>query len=204
MDKIRQQIIKAAAKKEAIADELESKKSKLEETIRYKDNLREAQSILQVAAVKTQELIREDMEKIVTAALQTVPFKEDYEFNIDFVPRRNSTECDLSFNRGGNKMSPLDSSGYGAADVASFALRIAYWKLQGNLRPTIILDEPFLNLDVNRLPYAVTVLKRLAQEFGIQLIILSHKPEIIDAADKVIQISMRDEVSKVKEIKNGK
>jgi DNA repair exonuclease SbcCD ATPase subunit len=105
-------------------------------------------------------------------------------------------ECDLVFVKNGNEYKPLDSCGYGAADVASFALRIAYWSL-GNTRPVLIWDEPFRQLDKKKQEMAAEMVAKLSKQLGIQIIIITHSDELAECADKVFKVSMENNISKV-------
>lgn len=196
-EKIKEQLIEAQGQKKNLKQDLIATNNKLEETSKLLLNLEECRRIIQQAAQQTQNMLKDDLENIVTAALKSVPFEQEYSFIVDFVMRRNTTECDLLFERDGHRVSPLESCSYGAADIASFALRVAYWKLHGGLSPFIACDEPFHNLDKNKHIYAVEIVKRLNKEFGIQFLISSHEPTIIKSADKIFRVVMTNGESKV-------
>lgn len=165
------------------------------EELVYLENLQVARSLIQRASVITQEKLSHHIGELVTLAMQSV-FDDPYSFEANFVNRRNTTECDLVFAKNGKQYKPLDSCGYGAADVSSFALRITFWAL-GNKRPTITWDEPFRQLDSKRIKYAAEIVKRLSEDLGIQLIIVTHEKELTACADKTFSVSMSDGVSKV-------
>jgi len=130
-------------------DMLKSKREEYEEEMVYLEHLQIARSLIQRASVLTQEKLSHHIGELVTLAMQSV-FDDPYSFAANFVNRRNTTECDLVFTKNGKEYKPLDSCGYGAADVSSFALRITFWSL-GNKRPTITWDEPFRQLDSKRI-----------------------------------------------------
>lgn len=165
-----------------------------QETLRL-ENLQVARSLIQKAAQLTQERLSVHISDLVSLALRSV-FEEPYEFQATFENRRNTIECDLNFVKNGNEYKPLDSCGYGAADVASFALRIAYWSL-GNTRPVLIWDEPFRQLDKKKQPMAAEMVKRLSKELGIQIIIITHSEELAECADKLFEVSISKGISKV-------
>lgn len=166
--------------------ELENKKKK---QIQLLSDLEKARSIFQAAAKLTQSQLSKRISLIVSNALEAV-FPDPYKFVIDFVERRNSTECDLLFEKDGNKRDPMDSCGFGAADIASLALRVAYWKLTQNSRNTLILDEPTRALSKDKQKLASMMFKSLSQiGEGIQFIIVTHNPDLADSADKVFQIN---------------
>jgi DNA repair exonuclease SbcCD ATPase subunit len=125
---------------------------------------------------------------VVSASLEAV-FDDPYEMVVRFVQRRNKTECDLKFKRGQYEIDPLFASGGGAVDVAAFALRVASWSMQTpRSRPVLILDEPFRYLSPNLLPRASEMVKRISEELGIQIIMISHSDELIDSADKAFAV----------------
>ena len=128
-------------------------------------------------------------------------FEDPYELVAEFVQRRNKTECDLFFTRDGHRMDPMDSSGFGAVDVASLALRIAAWSMQiPRKRNVIILDEPFKFLDgkTDRIEKASQMIKELSDKLGIQFIIVTHDTALGNYADKTFNVLMRNKKSIVK------
>lgn len=163
-------------------------------------DLEEARSIFQKASQITQEQISIHIENIVTLSLLAVNF--DYEFKVNFVVRRNSTECDLLFIEDGLEMKPLDSCGYGAADIAAIALRIAFWKLSDKTRNVMMMDEPTRNLDVGRQPLAARMIKDLSKKLGLQFLIVTHNPSFADEADNLFITEKTGKVCRIKEITN--
>jgi chromosome segregation ATPase len=158
----------------------------------------QAQDILQVVARQTQEEFRFYVSEIVSLALHATDF--GYEFDIEFVLRRNKTEADIRFisHHTGSATFPIDSSGGGAIDVASFALRLALWSLAPNrTRPVIVLDEPFRFLDRERQGRAAEMLKELSNKLGIQIIMVSHSERFIDSADRAFKITKKSGITRV-------
>ena len=127
-------------------------------------------------------------------------FDDPYEMGVEFVNRRNKTECDLTFIKNGDHIDPLNASGGGVVDVASFALRVALWTLQNDSRNTLILDEPFKHLNPLALPKASEMLKKVSEKLDLQIIMVTHSEDLAEAADKIFQTSQRRGVSKVKEV----
>ena len=126
------------------------------------------------------------MSSIVSSALVGI-FPDPYEFVVRFVQKRNKTECLLLFRRDGEEFTPVDSSGGGALDIASFALRVAFWCI-GSTRNSIILDEPFRFLSANLQSKAGELLKRLSKELNIQFIVVTHIKELLPYGDRVLSI----------------
>jgi hypothetical protein len=146
----------------------------------------------------TQQQLQVHISDVTSLALESVFGNDAYELIAEFVQRRNKTECDLFFTRGGKRIDPLDASGYGTVDVASLALRIAAWSMQmPRKRNTIILDEPLKYLDgrTDRIEKASQMIKELSNRLGIQFIIVSHNNSLADYADKTFTVKMKNKQS---------
>lgn len=177
--------------------ELTDWEKKLDNNLNQLDDLEAARAIFQEAAQVTQSQLSEQISGIVSSALAAV-FNDPYKFRVDFVKRRNTTECDLLFERNGKTRRPLDGCGYGAADIASLALRVAYWKLDGESRNVLVLDEPLRNLDKEKQPLASMMIKNLSRmKGGLQFIIVTHNTALSESADRVFSVVKENDVSHV-------
>lgn len=156
-----------------------------------------AREIIREVGIKTQQQLSFHISDITSLALDAV-FDNSYELKVDFVQRRNKTECDLIFVRDGQEHDPLTASGGGAVDVAAFALRIASWSMQNpKSRPVIILDEPLRFLSQNHQERASQMIKEISQKLGIQFIIITHNQTLTTFADKVFEVSNKKGKSKI-------
>lgn len=187
MSEFEKRINLLVAKKKNLEKELSEKKEELQYIEKEREAAEEALEIEQEAAKRTQKGLEYHFSDIVTSAMHTV-FPNPYTFVPEFVERRNKTECDLWFERDGKRRRPRFASGGGTKDVASFALRTAYWRLE-KTSPIFIADEPFRNLSKNYMEKAVDMLRMLADKYENQMIIVTHIKEIVDAADKVFHIN---------------
>jgi len=183
----------------------EEKKNQLQDIIerkrilkkKYNDSLK-AQALIQKVAKETQQKLEYHIGNVVTMA-QAAVFPDPYGFELEFVERRGKTECDIWFVKDGERMEPMFSSGGGALDIASFALRCAFWSLK-RTRSTIILDEPMKFLSRDLQDKASEMIKMLSEKLGLQFIIVSHIDELISSADKVFRVSQEKGISKVEEV----
>jgi DNA repair exonuclease SbcCD ATPase subunit len=161
-----------------------------------------AREIIKEVGIKTQQQLQYHISNIVSLALEAV-FDDPYELSVEFVLRRNKTECDISFVRDGNKIDPLEDSGGGANDVASFALRVASWSMENpHSRNVIILDEPFKHLkgfDANI--RVLDMIKEISQKLNLQIIMISDERisrEDIEAhSDRIFEIKLKNGISKI-------
>jgi DNA repair exonuclease SbcCD ATPase subunit len=153
----------------------------------------QAIAIIREVGLSTQQQLQYHISSIVTLALDAVLQHDTYEFKVEFLQRRNKMECDLYFERAGNKVDPLTASGGGAVDVAAFALRIASWSMRKpHTRAVIVLDEPFRFLSVDYQPYASMMIKELSERLGIQFIIVTHEKELAAYADNVVNVGIKN------------
>ena len=151
-------------------------------------NHEKAREIIREVGLITQQQLQVHISDIVSLALEAV-FPDPYTLEVDFTERRNRTECDLFFSRKGERIDPITASGGGAVDVASFALRVASWSMAiPHSRNTLILDEPFRYLSTELLPQAGEMLKQLAEELGLQIIMVTHSEELMENADKTFEV----------------
>jgi len=173
---IRKKIDNALAERRVLSvehKEVEKEMEIVDDSLRFHD---EARIIIQKSAQIVQKNLEEHISGIVSKALRIVFLDEAKEFHVEFVTRRNVTECDLKLVEHGNLLDPLDSCGFGEADVCSFALRVAYWAL-GTTRNALIVDEPFKFLDGDRIKRAFEMVQVLSDELNLQMIIITHENE---------------------------
>lgn len=157
----------------------------------------QAREIIREVGMKTQQQLQFHISDITSLALNTV-FDDPYQLKVEFVQRRNKTECDLIFVKGGMELDPIEASGVGAIDVASYALRIASWSMNHpKTRNVIIMDEPFRCLSKEFQERAPAMIKEISEKLNIQFIIITHEEVLADAADKIFQVKIVDRVSKV-------
>ena len=170
---------------------------KLKETGRDLRRHEQAREVIREVGLKTQQQLQYHISDITTMALDAV-FPDPYEMVVEFVQRRNKTECDLYFERDGMRADPLTAAGGGAVDVAAFALRIASWSMRRpRSRATIILDEPLKYVSANLQEQASAMLKEVSKRLDIQFIIVTHEPVLTSYADRVFEVEMKRGKSKI-------
>jgi DNA repair exonuclease SbcCD ATPase subunit len=161
------------------------------------DTLKKCREIFQKSALVTQNHLAEHLSKIVTKALKLVFYEKDVSFKMNFVERRNTTECDMFIMEDGWEYGILDSRGFGMADIASFALRIAYVILHRS-ENVLILDEPFRHLSEDKHELASMMVKALSKELKIQFIIATHVEALKHHADKHFNMVLENKRTVIK------
>lgn len=164
----------------------------------------EAREIIREVGIKTQQQLQYRISEITSLALEAV-FDDPYELVVEFVQRRNKTECDLYFSRDGNRVEPMEASGFGAVNIAAFALRAASWSMQRpRSRNVLILDEPLKELkgeESNR--RALDMIKEISRELEMQIIMVSDervsREATIEATDRLFETTLHKKATKIKD-----
>ncbi len=202
LQELRRTYERQVGQRDQIKKQIQTMEQSLKTKAREAKIAERAQNIVRVVALETQGQLEYRISTTVSAAQQAV-FDDPYELAVKFEERRGKTECDLLFDRNGQLIDPLASSGFGAADIAAFALRVASWSMSRRTRPVLLLDEPFRHLkgaEQNR--RAIYMVKELSKELGLQVMMVSDerapREDIIAGADKVFEVSIKKNISQVK------
>ena len=164
-----------------------------------------ALEIVKQVGLTMQKQLEYHLSEQVSLAMEAI-FDEPYKLKVNFIEKRGKTEVELLFVKRDLEFPPIGSAGGGAIDIASLALRIAYWSMRQDtkVRPLLLLDEPFSRLkgeDANK--RALAIVQEISQKLGLQIITVSDermpREDIISNADKVFHVSQNKEgESKVK------
>lgn len=202
---LRRQLERSKGQKLQIERSIEIKKVELIAKKRSLHRHEQAREIVRIVGLSTMQQLQYHISDLTSLALESV-FDNPYSLKVEFVQRRNKTECDLTFERDGMEIDPVSASGLGAVDVASFALRIASWSMANpKTRNVIILDEPFKHLKGNDANQRVLeMINEISRKLNLQIIMVSDerisREDIIASADRVFEVSLRNGRSKIKQL----
>ncbi len=175
------------AKEQVLTKQLNSELKKYDKKESELNNSIKARSLIQEVANDTQKNLEYHISNIVTTALQSI-FPDPYNFTIEFVSKRNKTECNIWFEKDDEYFDPMFSSGGGVLDITSFALRASYRNLEGS-RPVLIMDEPMKFLSADLRVHAAETMRRISESLGIQIIMVTNLEELLDSGDKVFKVN---------------
>lgn len=156
-----------------------------------------ALAIVKEVGLQTQKQLEYHLADQVSLAMEAV-FDDPYDLKVNFQEKRGKTEAEILFTRRDMEMPPIGSAGGGSIDIASFALRIAYWTMRQDVatRPIFLLDEPFKQLkgeDANK--RALMMVQEISKQLGVQVIMVSDeripREDIVENADLVIHVHQR-------------
>lgn len=197
---LKEEIQKRKGKREQLEQEIDKLKSKLSKDRKHLKSLDKAKAIVDVVALKTQEQLSFHISDIASLAMESI-FPDAYALLLEFVQRRNKTECDIVFEKDGEQFHPLTASGGGTVDVAAFALRIASWSMENpRTRPIIVLDEPMKYVSAEYQEAASEMIKQISKKLGIQFLIVTHLETLASHADKEFKTTIKNGKTKIKEV----
>jgi DNA repair exonuclease SbcCD ATPase subunit len=131
---------------------------------------------------------------IASQMLRTL-FPDPYQVKIPFSPSgRGTVEAQILFERKGKDFRPVLPSGQllaggGPVETAAFGLRLALWaQLKPRPRPVFLLDEPFRFVQKDLQSALSSILSEISKQMGLQLILITHEPEIQQGADKIVEV----------------
>ena len=194
----------ALGQKQLLEQQLQGKQHNLGQT---RQNLATWEQV-QVLFTKVSEYAREQLkariEETVTAALTAV-FGEGYTFRVHMRQLGNqpAAEWQVVSQYGDEEVaaSPEDARGGGITDVVSLALRLAMLEI---LRPRpegpVIFDEPAKMVSAEYAGNLAYFLKQYAAKTGRQVVMVTHNPQLAEAADKSYLVTQKNGVSEVREI----
>jgi DNA repair exonuclease SbcCD ATPase subunit len=158
----------------------------------------EAREIMNAVQLATQVTIKDFIEEIVSLGLKSV-FGNQYGFKIEYEVKRSRSEATLYVTKNGQPYDAEASCGGGILDVAAFGLRVALFAL-ANPKPesVLVLDEPGKWVSRGDLVGKFgQMLKEVSKMMGIQIIMISHDPALIESADRAFKVSQANGASVV-------
>jgi hypothetical protein len=156
---------------------------------------KQAGEILQAAIEARRQELRDRVEILVTRGLRAIFGRADMEFFfhahvrggvVGIFPALRSKFRDREIEVG-----IVEGHGGGVADAISFLLRVVVLSLATpRLAPVLFLDEPFRHVSLEYLRGCATLLRELNKSAGIQFVLVTHKPDLLDAADVIYRTSV--------------
>ena len=188
-------------RKETIISELENCKEQI-------DLLEQVNIYLQQVSDHARQQAKEQIEALVTQALQFV-FGEEFSFEVEIEEKRSrpAAEFYVVSEYGEEKIRnrPQDARGGGVVDVVSLALRVAV--LQTFSRPKIlgplVLDEPAKHVSEEYITRITKFLKNVSEMYARQIIVVTHQQHLSQVADKAFLVGLSGSKSEVK-VNNNK
>lgn len=176
-----------------LTDRLAAVSSEIESLGTAVEDLEKIHGVITLYAQLTQENFLQQVESVVTQGLQAVFEDAQMRFRMDqrVSGKRLEVKFYLTTGEGENTLETgiMDARGGGVAAVVGFLLRVALMLLTPTQRKLLILDEAFAQLSAEYLPNLSEFISQLTERTGIQVLMVTHSPELTADADVVYEVS---------------
>ena len=183
-----------------IKDSLEEKQEKIQKDMndinKETDSLLELKDFLMSVSANYRDQLCNLFTSLVTEALTSI-FEKDIRFNIKLYSYRNEPAIDVSVIENNLEVDPQKSCGGGLNDIISFVIKIIFIYLKKSSR-IIILDEPLKFLSRDYIEQSSNFIHDISKRMNIQIILVSHKPDLEISCDKLITIEKNENRSMIK------
>lgn len=156
--------------------------------------------LVRTVAQQTQQQLEYQVSELATVALASV-LPDPYKVQVFFEIKRGRSEAAIQFQRRGKSIDPISAAGGGTGDLAAFALRASLRALHHDLRPILILDEPFKFLHGrSQQEKSCEIVEQIAKVEGTQVIVISQEEDgLSEVADKVYKVEQSKGISNARE-----
>ena len=187
-------------------DKLREQQARLQQELALKKGEQEtvvlAIEVLREAGNFAREQARQQVEALASMALTAV-FGLGYRFGLVSKKQGNQTaiECHVcSPNGSGGEIDTegSDSRGGGVVDIQALALRVSMLELyRPEIDGPLLLDEPGKHVSADNIQALGEFLRLVCEQFGRQLIMVTHNEHLAAMAGHVNRIELRDGASVV-------
>ena len=195
IEEIERKVYRLDGRRQEIISDIKRNKIKRIELIREKNIVNQCLDVFQLLSELKKKQVKIKIEALVTKGLQTIFERDDYEFEIVMQQKRGvmTAKPMLHSKFKGRDFSSevMDGHGGGIVNVISFILQvIVLLSIRPKLERIIVADEPFENVSKEYLNNVADFIKYLADISGMQIILVTHKDEFLDVADKKFKVSL--------------
>jgi DNA repair exonuclease SbcCD ATPase subunit len=183
-----------------------SLQEEISELTELKASYEKAAAVLSSIGEERQQQAQQKVEELVTRGLQTV-FGDEYGFRIEQSSVGNRPEVNFlvkSVTEDGKVIETdvMSSRGGGLAAVVGFLLRVVIMLLSKKSQETVIfLDETFGMLSAEYEGRMAEFLKKISEETGITIVLVTHSDAYSDLADRRYRFDLNSKgLTTVKEI----
>lgn len=197
---LRDAINKEVGRRDSCRETLDYKRERLEyhkqNAVRFEKTI----EVLNTACELRRQELRERIDNLVTKGLRAVFDRPDYEFSFTMTikgARLGATPMLRSDYKDSHIWTSVrEGHGGGVADVVSFLLRVIVLTMtRPKVAPVLILDESFRHVSPDRLGGVAVLLKELTSSAGVQFLLVTHKPELLDAADTIYSATLDENMT---------
>lgn len=193
LEQVRQRYTKLAADYNAAKAVLDNSRAQLDEATAKANTIGATALLLKKIIREVQSEFKGEVDKVVTMAVRTL-FDEDYRFDLEIKTGGQGLQCrpvvweriegaEYEFN-------PKDDMGGSIVDPIALALRTVLQQYDPEpTRASMWLDEPMKNVGKGELLLrAGQLIAEISHGLNIQIIIITHEPELAEIADRAWRV----------------
>lgn len=159
---------------------------------------------LQKYSKAKEQVLREKLDNIVTRGLQLI-FGPGYKSRLVFgISRGQATiksKIVTEINGKEFEADIADAHGGGLVNIVSVIYQILVLSLvKPRQRRILFLDEPFRNVSEEYLEATAEFVRQLNRKLGIQIVLISHRKQMVDIGDVVYDFSLNNGITEAKRI----
>lgn len=152
-------------------------------------------------SIKKQSI--DSVESLVTHALNSV-FEDVYDFKITSHERGAASTNRFTLLKNGHESDIMEGHGGGVVNIIAFILRLIFTlKVKPELKPLLVLDEPFVYVSPDLHEKVGKLLRELVDQLGVTIIMVTHQPILKECADRVYELQVTPKGVTSKEIISG-
>lgn len=197
------QISQREGQKEFVLSSIDRLKDSVDSLTERIDNYKLIETYLANFADERQAQVYRQLEVTVSEGLQSV-FEEDIRLEVEnkMVGSRAETVFTLVSNteEGELRTGIMDSRGGGVSAVVGFLIQAVLVLLTPNMRPLLALDETFRNVSTDLQGRLGEWISDLCNKTGLQVILVTHQPEIAEHADVHYSFTQRGGKTKIERV----
>lgn len=173
-----------------------------------RDKLAEAEVMERVAALlesyseAEHAELRSRVEALATFGLGAV-FGEGLSVRLETGAERGQATMRFRIVSGGVEADPMEAAGGGLAQVVGFVLRLVDLMLRPEAARFLFLDETFAMVSEEYQEPMAALLRRLADEAGVQVVLVTHLPRLGAYADRAYRLSAAGGATRVQALEPG-
>ncbi|WP_062050854.1 hypothetical protein [Bacillus sp. JCM 19034] len=187
-----------------LEEQIAIKKAELDSYFEAVDTYEKARVLLQQSAEYAREQAKQQIETLVTNALQYV-FGPLFSFQIEIDEHGAKPIAEFyvvsEYEGIIVKTKPQDARGGGVVDIVTLALRVALIEtIHPKREGPLLLDEPGKHVSGEYVYALYEFLKSLSTMFNRQIIMITHNYHLAQSGDRAYEVQMRDGVSEVSNV----
>jgi len=178
---------------------LKETRKKIRDTINKLETYEYIKTLFQKLGMASRTSLVSRIEGTVTKAIQETMEDDTLRFRIVFDEEKNAkVDFKLFDEKTSQELDIVNSFGGSLVLIVNVILRVMFAEILGVKGP-LIFDEPGTFIDAEKIRNFGKFLKVISKELNRQILVISHAPDIIGAADRRLVVYKDGSVSKVRE-----